>query len=138
MSCISLIDSKVSRELHWTPNSLWDIAKKGTPQEQAAQIRQQLERILLEPQYASFIQAAFAISDEYEKGLFQEVKSFDLWSQTIANTIAGKNVNLESVQTDLKLPSVLNKAFNALISGIIAQDDDTPVSQRPRCEAEAL
>ena len=77
----------------------------------------ELERLLLEPQYAGFLAAAFAISDQYERGLIGELTSFDSWCQVIARQIAGQPVTVREIE-NTEQPLVLRKALGALVSGL--------------------
>lgn len=76
-----------------------------------------VEQLLLEPVYSSFIAAAFAISDQYERGLIHDLGSFDSWCQTIAQRIAGRQVEVHQVEAPNQ-PLVMRKAFGALVSGL--------------------
>lgn len=76
-----------------------------------------LEQLLLEPEYSSFIAAAFAISDQYERGLIVDLGSFDRWCQTIAQHIAGRQVEVHEVEAPDQ-PLVMKKAFGALVTGL--------------------
>ena len=79
----------------------------------------QFERLLLTPQYAAFITAALAISDQYERGLITTLDSFDGWCQTLAADIAGKEVVTEEFILQ-EQPLVVRKAIGALLSGLRA------------------
>lgn len=76
-----------------------------------------LEQLLLEPKYSSFIEAALAISDQYENGLIKDLSSFDSWCKSIATEIAGTEVELQAVETS-EQPLVMRKALGALVSGL--------------------
>ncbi len=76
-----------------------------------------IERLLLQPQYSNFIAAAFAISDQYERGLINDLDFFDNWCQVIAGQIAGSEVHLTELE-DLDQPLVIRKALGALTSGL--------------------
>lgn len=81
-----------------------------------------LDKLLLEPEYSSFIAAAFAISDQYERGLITDLGSFDSWCREIAEQIAGGQVEVRELTDQQQLlqkqPLVMRKAFGALINGI--------------------
>ncbi len=81
---------------------------------------------MLEPKYSAFLRAALAISDDYERGLIKSLSGFDLWCQSIATEIASKKVDLASSQTEIELPLVLQKSFNALLKGVIATIEKYP------------
>ena len=78
-----------------------------------------VERLLLDPFYAGFIQSALALSDAYEKGLVGDLGSFEIWCREIAQGIAGQTVDdlTEFVVSD-NIPLVQKMALNALINGV--------------------
>ncbi len=87
------------------------------------QIFHELESLLLDPEYASFINASFAISDDYEKGLISDLSSFDSWCREIAEEIAGKSIEFtDDLIGDSDLPVVIYKTFNTLVNGIQYRD----------------
>ena len=76
------------------------------------------ERLLLEPEYAAFIEASLAISDAYEKGLIKNLDSFDIWCKQIADTIAGYEVEkVKDMISDDRIPITLKTALNAILTG---------------------
>lgn len=78
-----------------------------------------LETLLLDSRYASFIEASFAISDDYEKGVTKDVSLFNLWCKEIAKEIGNKKIdNLNSFIDSDEIPHIVAMAFNALINGI--------------------
>jgi len=78
-----------------------------------------LEAILLDPKYASFIQASFALSDDYERGLVIDLSAYDLWCERMAEEIAGKNIAVmkDILQTE-SMPLVLHMALNTIFNGL--------------------
>jgi adenosylcobinamide amidohydrolase/ABC-type Fe3+-hydroxamate transport system substrate-binding protein len=78
-----------------------------------------IEEILLDPRYAGFIEASFAISDSYERGLICDLSGYEFWCKDVAEEIAGNKIaQLSSiVETDHK-PVVLRMALNALLNGL--------------------
>ncbi len=79
----------------------------------------EIEEILLDPRYAGFIEASFAISDSYERGLICDLSGYELWCKDVAEEIAGNKIAQLSgiVETDHK-PVVLRMALNALLNGL--------------------
>ena len=78
-----------------------------------------LEKILLAPRYAGFIESSFTLSDDYEKGLFTDLDAYDLWCKNIAEDIAGRKIeNMQNFVALNDLPVVLSMALNAIINGI--------------------
>ncbi|MBC8431561.1 MAG: adenosylcobinamide amidohydrolase [Desulfobacterales bacterium] len=78
-----------------------------------------LEKTLLDPRYAGFIESSFALSDDYEKGLFTDLDAYDLWCKNIAEDIAGRKIeDMQDLVVPKDLPVVLKMALNAIINGI--------------------
>ena len=77
----------------------------------------ELEKLLLEPVYANFIAAAMAISDDYERGLIDDLEFFAQWCSNIAAAVAGKEVDVVQDRID-NLPKVMDMAYSALITGL--------------------
>ncbi|MDJ0763539.1 MAG: helical backbone metal receptor [Myxococcota bacterium] len=84
----------------------------------AMHLATELEGLLLDPLYGSFIQAALAISDDYEAGLVEDIGFFKDWCQRIANRIAKRNLKkMRRLTKKTSLPQVLDLAINALLNG---------------------
>ena len=78
-----------------------------------------VERLLLDPFYAGFIQSALALSDAYEKGLVGDLGSFEIWCRDVTRDIAGEAVDdLTDFVVSDKIPLVQKMALNALINGV--------------------
>ncbi len=116
--------------------SIWELAENAAPEGKATAIRQQLGKTIMQPEYASFLEAAFTLSDDYERGLIKDLSSFDLWCQSMADAIAAKKVALNTKKTGTDTPLVLRKAFNALLRGVMAKFD-TDYSGPTRSHSEA-
>lgn len=97
--------------------SLTAISSDFAQGDEAARLRAEVESLLLQPQYANFIKALMAISDDYEKGLVDDIVLLDHWCQTIAEEIAGQKVELHTM-SDTKLPLLIAKGLSALYSGV--------------------
>jgi len=80
----------------------------------------QLERLMLDPLYSSFVEAALSISDDYERGLIKDLASFDIWCASVTKQLGGQEVDLVIIEEE-SLPIVLRKAFGALLSGLKPQ-----------------
>jgi len=78
-----------------------------------------VEEILLDPRYASFIESALVLSDDYEKGLIKDLSAYRLWCKMIAGDIAGKKIEKmrEFVGLD-NMPVVLKMALTAVLNGV--------------------
>lgn len=82
------------------------------------------EAALLEPAVANFIHMAFAVSDEYEKGLIRDLSAFDAACRHTAEDIAGKPVPaFRDLVAPENLPPVLETALNALLNGVYHRQD---------------
>lgn len=78
-----------------------------------------LEEMLLVPRYAGFIEASFSVSDDYEKGLFADIKAYELWCKEIAEEIAGRDIEtMRNLVGRDDIPVVLRTALNALLNGV--------------------
>jgi len=86
-----------------------------------------LEALLLEKEYAAFIEGAMALSDEYEKGLVKDLSLFNLWCRAVATRIAGTEVTQiqDYLSSRNEIPIVLRSALNALIAGAINSPKET-------------
>ncbi len=80
-----------------------------------------LEGLLLKPEYAAFIETAFAVSDQFEAGLIKTLAPYRLWCERMVSEISGRHpktlINL--VNRSCKLPQALKMALNALLNGIL-------------------
>ncbi len=80
----------------------------------------QLEELLLQPQYAGFIESAFTLSDAFEKGLTCDLEAFELMCQDISNRVAGSTVTSRNTYMKQEFaPKVIRMAFDALINGLL-------------------
>ena len=78
-----------------------------------------VEEILLDPRYAGFVKSSFALSDEYEKGLFTDLTAYELWCEKIAEEIADREIasRIDLIIMD-DLPVVLRMALNSILNGV--------------------
>ena len=81
-----------------------------------------VEHILLNPEYASFIEASLALSDNYEKGLVRDLGLYEQWCCNVAGKISGNKI-MKTIPmiTDKKIPQVLKMALNAVFTGAFEQ-----------------
>ena len=78
-----------------------------------------LEDMLLLPHYASFVEAAFAISDAYERGIVSDLDAFSLWCKEMAEEIAGREAdNLIDFIDRKDIPRVVQMALNSILNGL--------------------
>jgi len=77
------------------------------------------EEILLQPRYAGFIESSFAVSDDYERGLINDLTSFEFLCNDIAGEIAGKKIeNMTDFIADKEMPRVSRMALNGILNGL--------------------
>jgi iron complex transport system substrate-binding protein len=79
----------------------------------------ELEALLLQPRYASFVTLSLTLSDDYEAGLVDDLGSYELWCKNVAGEIAGKEIEvmLDLIAFD-KIPAVVRMALNSILNGI--------------------
>ncbi len=84
-----------------------------------------MEKLLATPYYASFIESALSISDDYEKGLIKELSFFDTMCCSVTARLSEKkDIKPETIDLSNALPVVMAKAFGALISGTTGDNND--------------
>lgn len=77
------------------------------------------EETLLDARYAAFLESAFSISDDYERGLVKDLESFRQWSTLIAGMIAGKDIGeIDDIVKKDDLPIVIRISLNAILTGV--------------------
>ena len=109
------------RERGITPNSL--VAQTdcacGRPK---SRISGRIEKTLLDPRYSGFLEAALALSDDYEKGLPKDLSLYKQWCQANAEEIAGRKIDrIKSYPETDTLPVALKLALDALLNGVYNQ-----------------
>jgi len=78
-----------------------------------------LEEILMDPRYAGFVQASFALSDAYRRELISDLSSYQRWCKNVAEEIAGQKIpKLRDLVNTEDIPLPLNMSLNALLNGI--------------------
>ncbi len=78
----------------------------------------ELEMLLLNKKYRSFVEASLSISDDYEKGKISDITPYQLWCKNIAKDISGKDVEIKSFVNNNHLPEVIKLCFNSILSGL--------------------
>jgi len=77
------------------------------------------EEMLLQPRYVGFIESAFTVSDDYERGLINDLASFESLCNNLTEEIAGGKIeNMIDFIADKDIPCVLRIALNGLLNGI--------------------
>jgi len=98
--------------------ALLDQAKPDSP-EHGSRLRKGFETMLLQPEYSAFLTSSFAVSDAYERGLIENLTSYNRWCKHMAEEIAGGSIGtLKKLIADDELPPALYKSLNALMNGI--------------------
>lgn len=82
----------------------------------------ELEKLLLIPQFSSFLQAALAISDAYENGLVNDLSAFEVWCHSQAVKIGGKERVNPVMLDNQTFPKVVKKALEALLTGLATRE----------------
>lgn len=78
-----------------------------------------LERVLLQPEYASFVASSFAISDDYERGLITDLGAHKLLCKRVADKIAGERIgDMMALVALNNIPPVLKMTLNAILNGV--------------------
>ena len=94
------------------------LAVQVVPEENAGEIRREIERLLLQPHYAAFIESCMAISDDYQKGLVADLDFVDAWCREVAGRIAGHEITGPIDYHELEnLPPVMRRCIGALLYG---------------------
>ncbi len=104
--------------------SLEQIAEQYPVKTDKKVLASKLEDLLMIPYYASFLESALAISDDYRKGLIKELAFFDVMCCSVAARLSGQSyvTPMEILSTETLLV-VMAKAFGALVTGITKKDD---------------
>ncbi len=120
----------IFRRLEERRISLFGLASKCPCGADAGETARRLERLLLDPAYAGFMEAALAVSDLHERGLVSDISGFAAWCDRISEKIAGKPLDEQRRFTfSQTLPPVLARAFGALLNGMYP--DPTARNNRP-------
>ena len=81
-----------------------------------------VEHLVLEKEYAGFLESALALSDAYERGLIRDLSFYDQWCRTIASQIAGQEVGkIQEFIQEPQIPRVLKTALNTIFTGALEQ-----------------
>ncbi|MBU4263394.1 MAG: adenosylcobinamide amidohydrolase [Proteobacteria bacterium] len=105
--------------------SLWRLLPDemaGCNRGKAATIAQ-VERLLIDSQYAGFMAAAFAASDAEQAGLLTDLRAFGDWGRTVSSSISHTaDSEWQHRFAPGDLPPVLAIAFESLINGVCAAE----------------
>jgi len=78
-----------------------------------------VERVLLDPAYAGFLEAAMAIGDGAGRETVNDLGLYETWCLAVAEKIAGRKV--EKLNAHFKreeMPAPLAMALNAIFTGV--------------------
>ncbi|WP_300669929.1 helical backbone metal receptor [Desulfoluna sp.] len=78
----------------------------------------EVENLLLDVRYASFVETAMALSDACERGLVTDLSAYKRWCSELAREIAGGPVPEVNFISDTTIPTPLALAINALLTGL--------------------
>lgn len=82
-----------------------------------------LEELLRLPRYASFIEAAFALSDAHERGQLTDLALFEGWCRSLADEIAGgRLLQWTDCITSPDIPPLMRMSLNALLNGLATRE----------------
>ncbi len=98
--------------------NLHELCLSYAGQEKNQEFCKEVEAILLQPEYADFLKAVMAISDDYERGLVVDLSSMDLWFRSVAERIAGSELQNPVRKVD-GLPTVMAKGIGAVFAGVL-------------------
>jgi adenosylcobinamide amidohydrolase len=83
------------------------------------QLAKEMDNLLLQPIYASFLMSSLTLSDDFEKGLIHDLAPFELWCKTMAKQIAGKEIDqMKDLVGQQDIPIIIRMSLNALLNGI--------------------
>ncbi len=123
-------DRHVFKRLEERGISIYSLLKDGDRREcdcgrTKGELVTAVEEVLLDRRYAGFVQTAFAVSDDYEKGLIKDLTAFKRLSRHTAQMISGRDPGrLDNFIHDPDVPEVLRIALNALCSGVYDREAD--------------
>lgn len=80
-----------------------------------------VEHLLLNKDVSGFMESALAISDAYERGQVKNLDAFELWCRQMAEKIAGRPTDTMDLVRNDRVPIVIKKALNAVMTGAKAR-----------------
>ncbi len=87
-------------------------------------VTEDLEKLFDLPFYSSFLETAFTISDEYDKGLISDLAPFDeMCINTVKRITKTKDVSIKNIPMTDQIPVGLSKAFGSLIYAVTHADN---------------
>ena len=97
---------------------IFSLAAAAAPAGKAGAMRREVERLLLRPKYAAFVEACLAVSDDYQRGLVADIEGIDSWCRAVRADLAGREIAAPlAVDGVEKLPPVMDRCLGALLGG---------------------
>ncbi len=111
-------DRPVFQRLKERKISIFSLAMQAAPKGMAGEMQREIERLLLQPEYAAFVESCMAISDDYQRGLVADLDFVDVWCREVAARIAGHEITGSFTVHGLdELPPVMRQCLGALLCG---------------------
>ncbi len=118
-------DRDIFQRLHERKIDLDKIAKAFPAASDSKALALELESLLSIPYYASFMETALAISDEYGKGTIKDLSFYEDSCAAVAARISGGSGTPSAmVEIPDNMPVVVGKAFSALAAGIQSKSEE--------------
>lgn len=96
--------------------------KMCTDRKTRTRIAAAVEAALLDPRWADFVESAMVLSDDFGKGLFEDLTAHRMLCRQTAEAVAGRTiVDMQNFLDDQGLPVVLEMTLNALLNGVYHQ-----------------
>ncbi|NIA19721.1 MAG: adenosylcobinamide amidohydrolase, partial [Xanthomonadaceae bacterium] len=102
--------------------SIFSLAAQAVPEGKDGEMRREVERLLLQPEYEAFVESCMAISDDYQRGLVADLDFVDSWCREVAGQITGHKITGSFAVDGLDdLPLVMRRCVGALFCGAKAR-----------------
>ena len=112
---LNIFQKLKKRNIEIFPLSTWISENE---KKRAFELASAFEKMMLRKDYASFMEAVFAISDDYESGIITDLTIFEKWCDAVSSDLAGKKITKKRIFIKDKAPKVLEKAINAILNGL--------------------
>ena len=83
-----------------------------------------VEHLLLNKEVSGFMESALSLSDAHERGQVKNLDAFDLWCGQMAEKIVGQPIEIMDLTRDDRVPIVIKKALDAVMTGAKARVGD--------------
>ncbi len=92
----------------------------GIDKKLRSRVAVKLEELLMKPEYAGFMESAFAVSDSHENGSLHNLKAFQEYCRYMSRRIAGRETetSMGYLPGDFQTPAI-RMALDSIINGII-------------------